>query len=47
MVDAHGKVHKVRCKVCSKIGDEEKLLALKLNSLWKHSERRKALVAIP
>jgi hypothetical protein len=47
MVDAHGKVHQVKCKVCSKIEDKEKLLALKLDSLWKHNGRRRALMAIP
>jgi hypothetical protein len=31
MVDAHGKVHPVRCKVCTKIKGKEKLLAFKLN----------------
>ncbi len=28
MVDAHGKVHQVRCKVYTKIKGKEKLLAL-------------------
>jgi hypothetical protein len=46
MVDAHGKVHQVRCKVYTKIKGKEKLLALKLDSFWKHSGRRKALITI-
>jgi hypothetical protein len=43
-----GKVHQIKCKVCSKIKVKDKLLALKLNKLWKHkhSGRKKALVAI-
>jgi hypothetical protein len=40
MVDAYGKV-------CTKIKGKEKLFAPKLNNLWKHSERRKALTTIP
>ncbi len=46
MVDAHGKVHQVRCKVCSKMKGKEKLLAPKLDSHWKHNGRWKALAAI-
>jgi hypothetical protein len=46
MVDAHGKVHQVRCKVCTKIKGKEKLLAFKLNCPWKHNGRRKALDVI-
>ncbi len=46
MVDAHGKVHKVKCKVCTKIDGKEKLLAPKLDNLWKHNGRRKALGTI-
>jgi NAD-dependent SIR2 family protein deacetylase len=37
VVDAHGKVHQVKCTICTKIEGKEKLLAPKLNSLWKHS----------
>jgi hypothetical protein len=46
VVDAHGKVHQVRCKVCTKIKGKEKLLAPKLDNLWKHNGRRKALGTI-
>jgi hypothetical protein len=43
-----GKVHQVKCKVCSKIKVKGKLLVFKLNNLskHKHSGRKKALVAI-
>jgi hypothetical protein len=39
-------VHQVKCKVCSKIEEKDKLLAPKLDNFWKHSGRRKALVVI-
>jgi hypothetical protein len=42
-----GKVHKVKCKICSKMEWKDKLIALKLDNLWKHGGRKKALVAIP
>jgi hypothetical protein len=45
-VYAHGKVHQVRWKVCTKIEGKEKLLAPKLDNLWKHNGRRKALGTI-
>lgn len=35
-VDVNGKVHQVRCKVCNKIEQKEKILAPKLDSLSKH-----------
>ncbi len=38
------KVHQVECKVCSTIERKDKLLTAKLDSLWKHNGRRKALV---
>jgi len=41
-----GKVHQVRCKICSKIEGIEKKLSLKLDSLWKHDNRKQALIAI-
>jgi hypothetical protein len=41
-----GKVHQVECKVCSTIERKDKLLTAKLDSLWKHNGRRKALVVI-
>jgi hypothetical protein len=40
-------VHLVRYKVCSKIDGKDKMLAPKIDSLWKHARRRKALVANP
>jgi hypothetical protein len=46
MVDAHGKVHQVKCKVYTKIKGKEKLLAFKLNYLWKHNWKRKALEVV-
>jgi hypothetical protein len=42
-----GKVHQVRCLVCTKIDGREKLLAPKLDTLWKHGGCRKAHVDIP
>jgi hypothetical protein len=47
IVDAHGKVHKVKSKVCTKILSKEKLIALKLDNLWKHGGRKKVLVVVP
>jgi hypothetical protein len=43
-----GKVHQVKCKVCSKSKVIDKLLALTLNNLWKHkhSARKKVVAAI-
>jgi hypothetical protein len=43
----NGKVHQVRCLVCMKINGREKLLAPKLDTLWKHGGRRKANIDIP
>jgi hypothetical protein len=45
VVDEQGKVHLVRCKVCSKINGKDKIFSLK--SLQKHARRRKALMAVP
>ncbi len=45
-MDVHGKVHQVRCKVCSIIEGKEKLLAPKLDNLWKHANRKKTLTNI-
>jgi hypothetical protein len=36
MVGLSGKMHQLKCKVCAKIDEEEKSLAPKLDSLWKH-----------
>jgi hypothetical protein len=47
ILGADGKVHQVRCLVCTKIEGREKLLASKLDTLWKHGGRRKAHVDIP
>ena len=41
------KVHQVWYLVCTKIDGCEKLLAPKLDILWKHGSRRKAHVGIP
>jgi hypothetical protein len=46
VADAHWKVHQIRCKVFTKVTNKEKLLALKLDSLWKHGGRKKALATI-
>jgi hypothetical protein len=45
-MDEHGKAHQVKCKVCTKIKGKEKLMALKLDNLWKHGGRRKKIMAI-
>ncbi len=47
VVDEKWKVHDVRCKVYTKIKGKKKLLALKLDNLWKHDGRRKTLTIIP
>jgi hypothetical protein len=41
-----GHVTQVRCTVCSKVEGCEKLLAPKIDSLWKHAGRRRALTSI-
>jgi hypothetical protein len=46
-MDEHGKVHKVKCKVCTKIKGKEKLMALKLDNLWKQGGSWKKIMAIP
>jgi hypothetical protein len=46
VVDVDGKVHQVRYNICSKIEGKEKLLAPKLDSLWKHCGRRKTLTDV-
>jgi hypothetical protein len=45
-VDADGKVHKVKSKVCTKIMSKEILIALKLDNLWKHGGRKGILVVV-
>ena len=39
-----GRVCQVQCNVCTKVMSREKLVVPKLDSLWKHAGRRKALV---
>jgi hypothetical protein len=34
-------------KECTKIEDKEKLLVLKLSSLWKHGVKKKNLIVVP
>jgi len=46
IVGANGRVHKVKCKVCRKIKEHNKLLVSKLNSLWKRIGQRKATTTI-
>jgi hypothetical protein len=46
-MDEHGKAHQVKCKVCTKIKGKEKLMAHKLDNLWKHGGRRKKIMVIP
>jgi len=47
MLGLNGKVHRVKCKICFKIEGKEKLLALKLDNLWKHGGMSKILVINP
>jgi hypothetical protein len=42
----NGRVTQVRCKVCSEVEGREKLLAPKIDSLWKHAGWRRALTSI-
>jgi hypothetical protein len=41
-----GRVMQVRCKVCSEVERRKNLLAPKIDSLWKHARRRRALTSI-
>jgi hypothetical protein len=45
-MDSNGKVVQVQCKVYSFIDGKDKLLVVKLDSLWKHAGRRKTLVVM-
>lgn len=44
VLGSDGRVAQVRCTVCSEVEGREKLLIPKLDSLWKHSGRRRAIV---
>jgi hypothetical protein len=44
VVGVDGRIMQVRCKVCSDVERREKLLVPKIDSLWKHVGRRRALV---
>ncbi len=46
MMGSNGKIAQVWRKVCTQIDSKEKLLILKLDSLWKHVGHHKALVAM-
>jgi hypothetical protein len=46
VLGSNGKVVQVQCKVCSLIDGKNKLLVIKLDSLWKHAGCCKALVAM-
>jgi hypothetical protein len=46
MVDLDGKLHQMVCKVYTKIEGKEKVLAAKLDSLWKHNGMKNTLVVI-
>jgi hypothetical protein len=43
MMDVDGRISQVRCKVCTFVERRDKLLVAKIDSLWKHAGRRKAL----
>ena len=45
VVSVDGSVRQVRCKICSDVEGREKLLVPKLDSLWKHCGRRKAITS--
>ncbi len=45
-MSVNGKVRKVKCKIHNKIKGRNKLLILKLNSLWKHFGWRKTIITI-
>jgi hypothetical protein len=47
ILGSNGKVVQIQCNVCSLIDGENKLMVAKLDSLWKHASRCKALVAMP
>jgi hypothetical protein len=44
VMGADGRIIQVRCKICSDIEGREKLLVPKIDSLYKHAGRKKALV---
>jgi hypothetical protein len=44
ILDDIGNEHQVQCAICSKIEGKEKLLVLKLDSLFMHASRQKAKV---
>jgi hypothetical protein len=46
IVHVNGRVHKLKCKVCSKIKGHNKLLVSKLTFLWKHIGQRKATTTL-
>lgn len=41
-----GKIHQIICMMSTMIEDKEKLLAPKMDGLWKHARRQKARVDI-
>jgi hypothetical protein len=43
VMGADGRISQVRCKVCIFVEHRDKLLVAKIDSLWKHIGRRKAL----
>jgi hypothetical protein len=45
--DEKGEVQQVRCKVCTSVEGKQKLMATKLDSLFKHQGHRKAKVPMP
>ena len=46
VIGADGKVSQVRCRICTAVEGREKLLIPKIDSLWKHAGRRRALVNV-
>ncbi|KAG0611275.1 hypothetical protein M758_7G128500 [Ceratodon purpureus] len=44
VVGCDGSITQVRCKICSNVEAREKLMVPKIDSLYKHAGRRKAMV---
>lgn len=47
IIGEDGQMHRVRCKICTKVGCKEKLLVPKLDGLHKHVGRRKCKLHKP
>ena len=43
MVEADGSVAQVGCRICTDVKGRDKLLVPKIDGMWKHAGRKKAL----